>query len=613
METKGAMTRDEALQILTNVVRDKKRHEHYERTIKVAEKCYRLSTGDGLEKDLQRFQPRESDEMFEQRLRITKHIVPTIVKNLIDVQYKVPRSNSITRVLKYENDNTSARTQEFEDILDGFWGTDSFDQWMETRMVELNNVDPNAFMVVEFKDFDPDKEHLQPYPFEVTSKMAVMYEYDNKVLQYLAVQQEIEFKKGKETTTGTKTTLYTTNQAYILEQTWDQAVWSNLVKDEWYKRGGIIYIRFEDNMYFLTEPEPYDLEVIPAERIGYKRDLITNGETYVSPYWDTVPLLDKTIKANSELDLAMCLHAFPQKIITGMRCDNEQCLGGYVTYVDEKTGKETRTICPRCQGIGMLPHTSAQDVVIVHLPEAKEEQLSLDNIVRYIYPPIDLLNFQDEYIEKLTWRAKQTMFNSDIFTREEVAETATGKNIDLQNVYDTLWPFAQRYAQLWEFYVKVISELTDMDEKLIYSFHFDKDFKMKTTTELYGDLRTAAESGADEHALDEIQADIMRNIFANSPDDFRRWVVMDSFKPFKGKTNEQKMAIMASNNTTPFYKILYENYENIFNEIDIKEPDFYIKNRDKQWEILKQRVAKIQEDIKEPVTKGWNEQEGTAE
>jgi hypothetical protein len=605
-ETTPAMTREQALQILTDVVRDGKRHKHYERTVSVAEKCYSLSTGEGLDKELQKFQPRETEEMFAQRTRITKHIVQTVVKNLIDVQYKVPRSNSITRVLKYENDNTSEQTQQFEEILDHFWGTDSFDQYMETRIVELNNIDPNAFMIVEFKDFDPDKEHLSPYPFEAKSAMAVMYEYSNKVLQYLAVQQENEYKQGTEIKKGTKTTLYNTNQAFILEQTYDQAVWPYLVKDEWLRINGIWYIRFNDNMYFLTEPEPYNLESVPGERVGYKRDLTTDGETYVSPYWDTVPLLEKTIKANSELDLAMCLHAFPQKIITGMRCDNEQCYGGYITTVDEKSGKEIRTVCPRCDGLGMLPHTSAQDVVIVHLPEAKEEQLSLDDIVRYIYPPIDLLNFQDEYIEKLTWRAKQTMFNSDIFTREEVAETATGKNIDLQNVYDTLWPFAVKYAQLWEFYVWVIAELTDMEQNLIYSFHFDKDFKMKTTTELYQDLKTASDSGADEHALDEIQADIMRNIFANSPDDFRKWVVMDSFKPFKGKTNEQKMTIMASDNTTQFYKTLHENYENIFNEIDLEIPDFYIMDRNKQWEILKERVNVMMGELDEQRTQSFN-------
>lgn len=612
-ETKGAMTRDEALKILTDVVRDNKRHKNYDHTVKLAKKCYRLTTGEGLDEDMQQFNPRESVDMFEQRKRITKHIVPCTVKSLIDVQYKVPRSNSITRVLQYEGDKTNKKAKEFEDILGKFWGDKSFDEYMGIRSVELNNVDPNAFMVVEFKDFDPDKVHLQPYPFEVTSQMAVMYEYNNNILQYLVSQQENEFMQGKEKKKGTKTTLYNTNAAFILEQTWDQTVYGFLIKDEWYKAGGVTYIRFEDRMYVLTEPAPYNLDHVPAERLGYKRDLITSGDSYVAPYWDTVPLLDKTIKANSELDLAMCLHAFPQKVITGMKCDNNECLGGYIYSTEEKTGKQIKNQCPTCQGMGMLPHTSAQDVVIVHLPEAKEEQLSLDNIVRYIYPPIDLLRFQDEYIEKLTWRAKQTMFNSDIFSQQEVAETATGKNIDLQNVYDTLWPFAVKYAQMWEFYVSTIAQLSDMDKGLIFSFHFDKDFKMKTTSELYADLQKANESGADEHAMSEIQADIMRNIFANSPDDFRKWIVMDSFKPFRGKTNEQKMSIMASGNTTKFYKVLFENYENIFNEIDLETPDFYIMDRNKQWDIIKVKVEELIGELDEQKTQEFNVNEETEE
>lgn len=600
------MEREQAIKILTDVVRDGKRHKNYERTVKVAEKCYRLSTGEGLDVELQQFQPREDPEMFEQRKRITKHIVPTVVKNLIDVQYKVPRSNSITRVLKYENDNTAKKSKDFEAILDKFWGVDSLDEYMEIRVTELNNIDPNAFMVVEFKDFDPDKEHLQPYPFEVTSPMAVMYEYDNNVLQYLVCQQENEFTQGKDIKKGTKTTLYTTNEALILEQMFDQAIYAYLVKDEWIMIKGVWYVRFADNMYFLTEPEPYNLEVVPGDRVGYKRDLTTNGETYVSPYWDTVPLLEKTIKANSELDLSISLHVFLQKIIMGMKCDNEGCLNGMIHLQDEKTGKILDHSCPKCEGMGMLPHTSAQDVIYVNIPDSKDEQLRLEDVVKYVSLPIDIVGFLNEYIEKLTWKCKQVMFNSDIFTREEIAETATGKNIDLQNVYDTLWPFAVRYAQLWEFYVSLIAELTDMDEGLVHSFHFDKDFKMKTTTELYEDLKMASESGADEHALDEIQADIMRNIFANSPDDFRRWVVMDSFKPFKGKTNEQKMSIMASGNTTEFYKVLYENYENIFNEIDIETPEFYVMDRGKQWEILKVKTAELQGQLEKPETQNIN-------
>lgn len=611
------MDRDEALEILAEVVREDKHHQDYERTVDVASKCYRLVTGDGLEDDLKKFTQRETDEMFQQRKDITKHIVPTVVKNLVDVQNKVPRSNSLTRVIKYKGDEENEKVKDLEDILGGFWGNKSFDDYMGVRFIELNNIDPNAFVVAEFKDFDPINDHLKPYPFEVKSDMAVMYEYDNNVLQYLISKNTVNriygtkpnvlkkilafFFKNKDLrrVEEVRHTMYLPERAIVLDRISDPETVKSLnipEYDTWIIRGGKTYIRFEtkrDYVYVLEEPEPYNLEEVPAARVGYKRDMTTDGRTYVSPYWDTIPLLEKTIKANSELDLTMCLHAFPQKIITGSKCDNENCLMGKI--YNENTG--VYEICPQCKGVGMLPHTSSQDVVIVDLPQAKEEQLSLDNIVRYIYPPVDLIQFQDEYIENLTWKVKQTMFNSDIFTKQEVSETATGKNIDLQNVYDTLWPLAVKYADFWEFFVNTIAQLTDMDKDLVALFTFDKDFKMKTTSELYADLQKANESGADSFAKQDIQQDIARNIFANNPEEFRKYLVQQSFYPFAGKSKEEIIAIKTTQNTTRFNKVLNDNFSQVFDLIEMEDAQFYIKDRKKQWEKIQGVVAKLIEEI----------------
>lgn len=583
--------------LLIAVVRDNKKHKNYDHTVKVAEKAYRYVTGEGLDDELQQFTPRESEVMFTQRKQFTKHVIPPTLKNIIDIQFKVPRSNSLTRVLEYEGDESNQKAADFEEIIGSFWGDKSFDDYLGQRFIELNNVDPNTFVIAEFKDFDYTIEHAQPYPFEAKSVMAVDYEYENNILQYLVVKQDERY------------TVYLKERAVILDIISDKQeisdVKSYLPKvDTWYNVAGYEYIRFNaypDKIFRLFLPEPYDLDVVPAYRIGYKRDLVTDGETYVPPWWDTLPILEKTIKVNSELDITMCLHTFPQKIITGRKCSNPLCLDGYI--YNEKT-KCNDIACPKCKGAGMLPHTSAQDVVIIELPKSKEEQLSIDNLIRYVSPPIELIDFQNKYVEELTWKIKQVMFNSDIFTREEVAETATGKNIDMQNVYDTLWPLAVKYADAWEFFVGVIAALTDMDNDLVADFSFDKDFKMKTTTDLYNDLSQARNSGADSFAIADIQQDIARSIFANSPGDFQKYLVKQGFYPFSGKTTEEKIALKSSNNTTRFNKVLDDNYGVIFDEIELETPDFYELNKEKQWEILQAKVNELiaQIDAETPQT-----------
>jgi len=78
------MNRTEAREILWETVRDNVRHNHYKRTTDLADKYYRFVTGDGLDKDMVQFVQREDDTMFQQRKNITRHIISTVVKNLMD-------------------------------------------------------------------------------------------------------------------------------------------------------------------------------------------------------------------------------------------------------------------------------------------------------------------------------------------------------------------------------------------------------------------------------------------------------------------------------------------------------------------------------------------------
>ena len=65
--------------ILLKVIVDGKRHQDYERVTTLADKYYRYVTGIGLEKEMRQFHQRENDDAFEQRKKITKHIIPAVV------------------------------------------------------------------------------------------------------------------------------------------------------------------------------------------------------------------------------------------------------------------------------------------------------------------------------------------------------------------------------------------------------------------------------------------------------------------------------------------------------------------------------------------------------
>jgi len=106
--------------------------------------------------------------MFEQRKRITQQISSAVCKNIRDIEFKVPRSNGVQRVVAVENES---QKEAFETILTEFWGDSTLNDYTDVRWIELNDTDPNAFIVIEWGPFS-ENEYAAPYPFEVKCEEA---------------------------------------------------------------------------------------------------------------------------------------------------------------------------------------------------------------------------------------------------------------------------------------------------------------------------------------------------------------------------------------------------------------------------------------------------------
>lgn len=590
-----------------NVVAKDLKHANYTRTITKADKYKRFVTGEGLDDLLRQYVKRESEELFKQRKQLTRHIVKSVCGNLLDVFYKVPRSNAARRVLGYTGDESNTRSAELNGILTKFWGTQSFDDYMATRFIELNSIDPNAFVVLEFKDFNNELELVSPYPFEVYSDAAIDYKYENNVLQYLIVRTTVKIPKGKinneaiidrddEYANGFKFTLYGPNQTYMLtEVSTNETQGVTFIKEgERYKTSeNATYVKLGQKFYRYEEAIPHNLNAVPAFRVGYVRDLHTNGDTCLFPLDKAEPYLDKTIKTNSELDLVATLLAFPQMVKYGSKCDDTNCYNGY--YNDN-------TPCKSCGGTGIKATApSAQDAIVLPMPESKEQLIPLSEIITYVHPPVEAVEWQDKYIDKLTAKCKQAMFNSDIFSRQEIAETATGKNIDMNNVYDTLYSFAQYYGRVWEFCVKSMAKLADRDKNLVVSYTFGKDFKLKSLDGLVVDLKTANDSGADDSLIRHINDDIALIIFGERPVDLKKYYTKTAFNPFSGKSEKEVLLLLSSQNVPKRYKVLYSNYGVIFDELELEYAgngkNFYELKRSEQQKAIDAKVDKLLEQV----------------
>jgi len=576
---------------LIQIVKKKLTHQDYDRVVDLADTYKKLFTGVDMDSIMRRFDRRESKEAFAQRKLITQHITKSVFQNLIKPAYKVPRSNGVRRILMYTDDTENKKKKELESVLDKFYGNESMDNYMQYQSILLNHVDPNSFVVVEWKKFDNNTEHAQPYPFEVSAKEAVYFEYDNNILQTLVVKQEIAVDpifSDKKTTVYTKYDKGSSKKMTLLDIDVAKELIKFMPKEEVvFEVGDFNYVRIEQNIYIVEEFDS-GLDFVPACRMGFKRDLVTDGRTMVSAIDEAMPILMKLVKANSELDLTMALHAFPQKIQYAPNCTNTQCNSGRTP--DGNT-------CPTCKGAGWSETTSAQEVITMVMPKTTEEVIQLDNIINYVSPPVDLIKFQDEYIKSLSAQAKDARYNSDIFSRSEVAETATGKNIDLQNVYDSLWGDAMFYRFCWNFFVKTAASVTDLSDNLIHDYVFSRDFKMKSLNDLYLDLKLVSDSKADEFVKKNIQADIAQIIYSENPQGLQKYKTQDVFYPYAGKTKEEILYIVSTTPKDDYNRVLWESYGWIFDDIALKQGElghnFYDFQLSKQKALLDKAIAKI--------------------
>ena len=590
------MTKEEVTPYIIEVIKEKLRHDNYDHVAGLADKYETYYTGKGLDDELQQFTPREEDELFTQRKKITKHIVTSIAWNVTSVEKKVPRSNGITKAITYDEKGSDKKLEELEGILGKFWGDASWDRYMEVRWVELNDLDPNTFVAFEWGNFNPVKELLQPYPFEITAHEAIDFKYKNNILQYLTSMFVIEMPNEQDEKAkpkdGEKYIIYLPDETIIITEFWNESYLNQTVDEQARKVMGDMVLRIKNRLFRIEYPKPHKQGYVPAFRVGWKRDPATRGATYIAPWHASLPYLEKIVKANSELDLTMALHTFPQKVIMVPKCDNPNCFDGVVTLPDGQKQK-----CPDCQGTGLQVHRSSQDIIAVPLPKTGEEQLSLDDLFRYIDTPIDLPRFQDEYIEKMTQRCIQVVYNSDIFTRSQIAETATEKRIDLDNIYDALYPMSVKYSSTYKFGVRTIAKLIDRDKGLIVVHSFSKDFRFKSKDDYIAERKAAVEAQAPPEVLAEIDREIKRIDTADNPDDFRQYEVKTDMDPFEGKSQAEIQFIITNNNVPRRQIVLYSCYGFIYDEIIITHPEFYELTKDKRLKIVYEVVDKYIAEI----------------
>ena len=385
-------------QVLFKTIDLRLTHQDYKRVTEIANDFGIYATGLGVSTKLIQFSPRENEEQFSQRLRLTKTTTQDIFNSCMGPINKVGKTPAKEG---FEFKNKEAADEQAKALAESagkFYGKKSVKSYLVERLPQLDCTDPNGFIVIEFYNTSTEANvfKYQGYPFEVNSHEAINYFYKNNTLQWLIVKNDSPLTdKDGTLTVGSKYTMYLSDHSIVateihkdLVETYKSqneifgiltpenfTIATDLVPDRIY----ILQTNEKDGRFFIVKNYEHGIGFVPANRVGSVRDIATRNRTCVPLIMPAQPYFEKAIKAVSEFDLSTCLHLFPQKIQYTDACDGYPSKDGLVgCHNGYSPDGET---CKTCHGSGMKVHKSSMDLIQIRLPKNPEDMMNLENLL----------------------------------------------------------------------------------------------------------------------------------------------------------------------------------------------------------------------------------------
>lgn len=585
---------DKGFEILNETIQYEIFHEDYDRTVEIAQEALMMVTGENQDEVVLLGREKSTETQQEQIVALTTPVTPFVLNPVISLYERIFQVETTKKVL-HEDDS---KKLQIEKSLSQYYDGQGVDNYLKRRLLLLNSIDPNAWIITERKNIlnaEGDMiEDVKPYPFEVTSKEARNYQFTDGAPVWLIVEQkrlEVVREEG-DVKQNEVSDFFFYAAGFIIKYTEFKEQKPNLP-------GEVVSLKIfsgdAERKFVAQEFETGSLE-FPGRKVGAYDSQDGNSSLKVPLFNPAMGLLYKVIKDNSRLDVSKDKHIFPREYRYQQRCNFQEEEGSGLSCIEGYLGGNKNRKCPKCSGTGRSFHYSELDVIEVALPPMVEDARTLPDLSKFVHSqqaPIDITQFISEQLEKERLYVQIACLGTIIEEQVNKPQTATEIVTNWKGVNIKVAPFDREFGHHFKLIHRIASQYLEVSDGFEVDYISAKDYKLMPLGVLFKLYEEAKNSNMGYEILWSIKCDIIRKLHIDEPGKIEEIKAREVHKPFKDKSDETIVAIIASLDAQDNLKILWEHWATINENITSKYPEFSKMTYERQKEIFNEETEEI--------------------
>lgn len=482
-------------------------------------------TGQGFEELVnERINGLESDKNFNVKKEVARPTTTRIYKQVLNQYQKVFRAKGFFKKYSFKN-NDENLVNDFKEYLNDVGGGLSLDQLMQIVWFKASFEEFNGVFLVELPETQKG-DFAEPFvKFKSLDYIHDIYIKGDNIEYIIFCWQTMD--------NGNRTKHYRVIDDFadyhFVEKNGNIKLSTKLVEND--------LGEFEE----VTDVIPNIWGYVPAIQPSQLTKRVDNDTLKKSFIEETMSDADAYLSVSNDHAVSVKLHQHPIFYAYDATCD--MCSG--TGYVEQDNAQIE---CGTCKNSGSIPFWKKDTTQGISVPAPREEEEWTSVTTPAGYINIDNETILNQIVEMKRDEAlieKGALGTDGVLASEKKQETATGKEIDTQPLFDTLTSFSNNGQFNEQFLTDAlgVARYNDSNEtgkryegSLIL---WGKQFFVRSTQVIEKEYLESKKAGAPDYFLKGLLEELNFTKYDNNPKAKQRSVILSILEPFVVKTVEE--------------------------------------------------------------------------